>query len=101
MHGINPFSDYPRRAGVRCFGLLKAQPTAAPATVLKGTVVKSKPWSSRIQSVRASRIGLSQEYRRKVKPKPTMAPATAATNLITDIRGGAESFSSDPFLYSQ
>jgi hypothetical protein len=44
---------------------------------------------------------LSQEYRRKVKPKPTMAPATAATNLFTDIRGGVESFSSDPFFYSQ
>jgi hypothetical protein len=97
MHGINPFSDYPRRAGVRCRGLLKAQPTAAPTTVPKGTVVKSRPWSSRIQSVRASRIGFSQEYRKKVSPQPTIAPATAATKLLDDTPGGAESFNSAPF----
>jgi hypothetical protein len=101
MHGINPFSDYPRRAGVRCLGLLKAQPTAAPTTVPKGTVVKSRPWSSRIQSVRASRIGFSQEYRRKVSPKPIIAPATAATILFTDSWGAAESFNSESLLCSQ
>jgi hypothetical protein len=78
-----PSATYPRAAGVRCFGLLKAEPTAAPITVLKGTVVKSKPWSSRIQSVRASRIGLNQMYRRKVNPNPTVAPAAAAATLLT------------------
>ena len=82
-------------------GLLKAHPTAAPATVLKGTIVKSRPWSSRNQSVRASRIGLSQEYRRNVNPKATSAPATVATTLFGDSRGDAGSFNSDSLLCSQ